>query len=1108
MDKALGSVTRETRSVGVESGVVEATAAAGSAAADRPTAETATIVAVACAPDFHPNFGESKHYPRTTNAQDAGNPKTEPASLRREKPGDWIGGLELLEILGEGAWGTVYLAQQTEPVRRAVAVKVVRPGLDSRRALARFESERQALTMMEHPGIARLLDAGTTLVGHPFFVMELVRGEHLTRFCTGRRLLRDERLALFIRVCEAVEHAHRKGIIHRDLKPSNILVTVGEDGGQPQPKVIDFGIAKILDDPHQSGATMTGELVGTPLYMSPEQARGETGRVSTATDVFALGIVLYELMTGRLPFTGGSTLEVLRQMMEHEPPPMRSRAAGIDRDLEAICLRCLEKEPEKRYGSPREIAEELDRWREGRPVNARPVTGLVRVGKWARRQPVTAGLVALLLTVALASYTAVRSSWRREVRARAQAEQALRAESSARQAMKETLADARQLLYVSNLRLASQERERGRLGVAREFLNRAIPRGDETDLRSFEWYSLWSACQGGQERDLMSFPTQAVLAVAVSGDGRWVAAGTGDRLQVQDRKTGSQIIVDGTMRVGRKGLAFSPDGSWLAAAGESRVKVYRTADWHEEHSFSTTSGNYGLTPIAFGTDGRELFYRDKGRGVMALELAGGGRRVFLPGNAESFAYLFAVAHDGQWLAHVQPGTRLCIRTLPEGLAVRDWDTGGFFQALAVSPDDSRMVTGQADGRIQVWDRETGVQRAEWRPTFSLIRSLAFTGDGKFLLVGTIEHLIYVLDSADGAVVQRFAGHAHWVTDVVPGAGAMEIISVSRDGTVKQWQLKEPATRPFELYTGALAGWFHGSGVLVLGEKGMLREINPGTGAAASHTNRLALGNLASTQPMWAVARQGTLLAVGQAGGVTGVYDVATGVQEGVLQAGDKECPLALSADGSRLIRQENTHLADGRWATTTRMLDIPGFTERWRIERRGREFERAAAISQGGRLAAFCPADSTVEIRDAATGRIIRVCDESEALRGQAVYALSFSPDERWLAVAGRGADVVLYDVVTGRIRHRLIGHLGSVRALAFSPDGRTLATGGTEQVVRLWQVHSGGEMLALSGLGETVVRIEFDASGRSLLALGDRGKVRVWRTSSPAAEKPSPSNP
>src|SRR5262245_46277980 len=341
-----------------------------------------------------------------------------------------IGPYRILGRLGEGGMGVVYLAEQTEPIRREVALKVIRAGADSEGIVARFEVERQMLASMDHPNIARVFDAGSDAEGRPYFAMERIDGVPITAYCRERRLSVRERLLLFLEVCRGVRHAHRRGVIHRDLKPSNILVT--EAGGVRVPKVIDFSIAKALGTSvlGTEFRTRVGQVVGTLEYMSPEQAMGRVDAMDTRSDVYALGVLLYEMIADRLPqdLQGLSLHEAVRKIAEEPPRSLRAESTiapgRVDSDLETIVSKCLEKEPDRRYGSAAELTEDVERYLDSRPILARRPSRAYQLRKLVGRHRVAFGVAALAITflVIFSVTVTVQLAVQRRERARADAQ--------------------------------------------------------------------------------------------------------------------------------------------------------------------------------------------------------------------------------------------------------------------------------------------------------------------------------------------------------------------------------------------------------------------------------------------------------------------------------------------------------------------------------------------------------------------------------------------------------------------------------------------------------------------------------------------------------------
>ena len=461
-----------------------------------------------------------------------------------EAPGTVIGRYKLLEKLGEGGCGVVYVAEQAEPVRRRVALKVIKLGMDTRSVVARFEAERQALAMMDHANIAKVLDAGATETGRPYFVMELVRGMKITDYCDQHQLATAERLDLFLQVCRAVQHAHQKGIIHRDIKPSNILVTVND--GVAVPKVIDFGIAKATEGrlTDKTVYTELHQFIGTPAYMSPEQAELTSVDIDTRSDIYSLGVLLYELLTSKTPFEQQELLKAgldeMRQTIRAKEPPRPSTRLStlaaaelstvakarrseppklihlVHGDLDWIVMKCLEKDRARRYDTANGLTMDLQRYLHHEAIVARPPSRLYELQKSVRRHRVGFAATAAVITVL-----------------------ALGVLVSTLQALRARRADqlGQRLLYASRMRLAQAEWDQNHVGRVRQILEQTAAYPD----RGFEWY-YWQRQTHLELRTLRGHLDE-VYTAAFSPDGqRLVTGGKDQTAKVWDAATGKEIL--------------------------------------------------------------------------------------------------------------------------------------------------------------------------------------------------------------------------------------------------------------------------------------------------------------------------------------------------------------------------------------------------------------------------------------------------------------------------------------------------------------------------------------------------------------------------------------
>jgi eukaryotic-like serine/threonine-protein kinase len=708
-----------------------------------------------------------------------------------EKPGDRIGRYKLREKIGEGGCGVVYVAEQEEPVRRKVALKVIKLGMDTQNVVARFEAERQALAMMDHPNIAKVLDAGATETGRPYFVMELVRGIKITEYCDQNKLSTRERLELFIAVCQAVQHAHQKGIIHRDIKPSNILVTVND--GAPVPKVIDFGIAKATQG-RLTDMTVYTELyqfIGTPAYMSPEQATMTSLDIDTRSDIYSLGVLLYELLTGHTPFDAKELMELgldaqRRTIREKEPlrPSTRlstmvegeltttakNRASEPPRlihlvrgDLDWIAMKCLEKDRTRRYDSANGLAMDLKRHLGNEPVMARPPSAAYKFQKAFRRNKLaySAGIAILAaLVVGLGSATVMfireRAALRREQQQRLQAQSSQKVAESERQR-------SRQLLYAADMNLAQQALKVNNLGRARRLLDRHRPRLGEEDLRGWEWRYLWQLTRSGALVTLTNRPARG-WSVSFSPDGARLAVGWYDsRVDLWDvpGQRWIRTLTEGHKELYTGHVAFSPVRNLLAATSEFKTVTLYDLDSGRESVLwkAPGQGEWDVRDLTFSQDGSKVV-------------------IYAGSNTPGIG-------DAVWVVNVS-SARI------ESRHPTDPSRSSSHGAARLSPDNQLLYVGRSDGlkshfSIQCLDLTTDREIWQTKPIpESGLAALALSTDGRILASSSDYPNILIWDAATGRLLHKLDGHTSWVSKLLFTRDGRRLISAGGDQTIRFW----------------------------------------------------------------------------------------------------------------------------------------------------------------------------------------------------------------------------------------------------------------------------------------------------------------------------------
>lgn len=985
-------------------------------------------------------------------------PALSPGAVRAAGDRRVFGDYELLEEIARGGMGIVYKARQIS-LDRIVAVKLLLLGqYASEEFIHRFRVEASAAASLQHPHIVAIHEVGVHQ-GQHYFAMDFVDGADLAHLVREQPLPAKRAAGYVKTISEAIHFAHTRRILHRDLKPSNVLIDSND-----QPRVTDFGLAKNLA--HDSDLTLTGQVLGSPSFMPPEQALGQRGRMGSASDIYSLGAILYYALTGRPPFVGETLHATLQQVESKEPVAPRLLTPSIPIDLETVCLKCLEKEPAKRFQSAQELADELGRFLRGEPIQARPVSAPEKLWRWCRRKPALASLgaatILLLLAVAIGSpIAALRISHARH--------------------------DAEQNLYAANMNLAFKALELNNRGRVLALL--ATHRPQKTADAPWEWRYLWKQTRSDE---IFSLPQskREIQCLTFSLDGKYLAtAEARGRISIWDLTTTQQVaecqspLVPGL-------LQFSSDTRHLVSVNYNNGLWLW--DWNPPHLTS-----HGPPLIAKGlVSGIELSNGilaavDRDRKLLRRWELTTGRE--LPG--------FPLASERYWSVF-SPDGRLIATSSNSIVTLWNRQTGAVLKKLpgsdstsdplAFSPDSRLIIAGGGNGRCDVWETETFRKIASFVAHDSLVDKGKFSPDGRQFVTAGYDHTLKVWDTSDWQKPTNewqkqvmLRGHLGEVYDAAFSPDGKQIASASADGTVKFWSAaSKPRQENFKPLPPDMRLWSLSPGgqwlfFIFSDNTFSLWDLTTGY---ESQRHLLPLGKFTVA----ALFADGRRVALGNTDGAVGLLDLATMRATPMPTSfSNAVVKVSCSANGSTIVAQSTNDVI--------KVWSVPQGGELVTFSAENNSELDRIPISEDGRFVVTAPLDGTTEFWEV-PGLSKRTISSDKLFTTGA----AFFRDGR-VAICSQDKTAQVWDLTTRRPRLKMHSDQTGLRSIALSPNERRLAAGdelGRVKKVKVFDLATGQEVAVLSGHRERITDVAFWPDGHTIVSVS-KDAVFVWRGAS-----------